>query len=87
MPNSGILTADLDLARLRLMRRSQEFPDGLTIPPPFASVPGVLALRRPELTAPLLSMEAKTLPNITREGEIGHSISEPDPKSVTGVLH
>jgi predicted amidohydrolase len=64
MPNAGILTADLDLARVRLMRRSQEFPHGLTIPPPFGTVPGVLALRRPELTAPLLGMEAATMPEI-----------------------
>jgi predicted amidohydrolase len=64
MPNAGLLTADLDLARLRLMRRSQEFPDGLTLPPPFGSVPGIHVLRRPELTAPLLEAEAKTLPAI-----------------------
>lgn len=63
-PNAGLLTADLDLARLRLMRRSQEFPDGLIMPPPFGSVPGVHVLRRPELTAPLLAAEAKTLPTI-----------------------
>jgi predicted amidohydrolase len=67
MPNAGLMTVDLDLARLRLMRRSQEFPDGLTIPPPFAGVPGVLALRRPELTAPLLNAEAKTLPEIAKK--------------------
>ena len=65
MPNAGILTADLDLARLRLMRRSPEFPDGLTIPPPFGSEPGVHALRRPELTAPLLGNDAKVLPDIS----------------------
>jgi predicted amidohydrolase len=64
MPSAGLLTADLDLGRLRLMRRSQEFPDGLTIPPPFGSVPGVLALRRPEITTPLLKTEAKNLPEI-----------------------
>jgi len=67
MPNAGLLTADLDLARLRLMRRSQEFPDGLTIPPPFGSMPGVHALRRPELTAPLLRGEAKTLPDLVSD--------------------
>ena len=69
MPNAGLLTADLDLARLRLMRRSQEFPDGLTIPPPFAGVPGVLALRRPELTTPLLNQEAAVLPDISAEDQ------------------
>jgi predicted amidohydrolase len=82
MPNAGLLTADLDLARVRLMRRSQEFPDGLTIPPPFASVPGVLALRRPELTAPLLRVEAKTLPNIVGESATERSITETTPAKV-----
>ncbi len=64
MPSEGILTADLDLDRLRLMRRMPEFPNGLEIPPPFGSVPGVLGLRRPELTGPLLEQEAKTLPEL-----------------------
>jgi hypothetical protein len=64
MPGPGLLTTDLDLGRLRLMRHSQEFPDGLTIPPPFGSVPGVLALRRPEITTAILETEAKTLPKI-----------------------
>ena len=65
MPSEGILTADLDLERIRLMRRSPEFPNGLEIPPPFGSVPGVLGLRRPDLTARFLEMEAKTLPQIS----------------------
>jgi len=62
MPSEGILTADLDLERIRLMRRTPEFPNGLEIPPPFGSVPGVLGLRRPDLTAQYLEMEATTLP-------------------------
>jgi predicted amidohydrolase len=45
----GILTADLDLARLRRMREEPEFPDGVMIPPPFASLPSVHRLRRQEL--------------------------------------
>lgn len=45
----GILAADLDLARARLMRESPEFPDGVVVPPPFATIPGVFRLRRPEL--------------------------------------
>jgi predicted amidohydrolase len=82
MPNAGLLTADLDLARVRLMRRSQEFPDGLTIPPPFGSVPGVLALRRPELTGPLLGVEAKTLPKIADDSGSRQSISQTTPVRV-----
>lgn len=49
MNGPGILTADCDLERIRLMRRSREFPDGLEVPPPFATLPGVFLLRRPEL--------------------------------------
>jgi predicted amidohydrolase len=45
----GILSADLDLARLRRMRSEPEFPDGVVIPPPFASLPSVHRLRRPEV--------------------------------------
>jgi hypothetical protein len=82
VPNAGLLTADLDLARVRLIRRSQEFHDGLTIPPPFGSVPGVLALRHPELTAPLLGVEAKTLPKIADESGPRRSISQTAPVRV-----
>jgi predicted amidohydrolase len=45
----GILSADLDLARLRRMRSEPEFPDGVMVPPPFASLPSAPRLRRPEL--------------------------------------
>jgi predicted amidohydrolase len=45
----GILAADLDLARLRRMREEPEFPEGVVIPPPFASLPSVHRLRRPEV--------------------------------------
>jgi predicted amidohydrolase len=45
----GILAADLDLARLRRMREEPEFPEGVVIPPPFASLPSVHRLRRPDL--------------------------------------
>jgi predicted amidohydrolase len=48
-PEHGILAADLDLARLRRMRSEPEFPEGVVIPPPFASLPSVLNLRRPEI--------------------------------------
>lgn len=65
MPSEGILTADIDLARLRRMRAAPEFPAGLEIPPPFGSVPGVLGLRRPELTAQHLAKEAVTRPAVT----------------------
>ena len=45
----GILTAELDLARLRRMRTEPEFPEGVVIPPPFATLPSVHRLRRPEV--------------------------------------
>jgi predicted amidohydrolase len=57
----GLLVADLDLARLRRMRLTPEWPDGVTFPPPFVSTPGVLSLRRPDLTAEPLSHEASRL--------------------------
>jgi predicted amidohydrolase len=61
MEGPGILTADLDLDRIRRMRTTPEWPDGVVFPPPFISTPGVLSLRRPELTTDLLSHEAETL--------------------------
>ena len=48
-PDHGILAVDLDLARLRRMRTEPEFPEGVVIPPPFATLPSVLDLRRPEI--------------------------------------
>ncbi|WP_120634589.1 carbon-nitrogen hydrolase family protein [Ruegeria sp. EL01] len=64
MPNEGILYADLDMKRLRAMRKTPEFPDGLEIPAPFGSVPGVLGLRRPELTREPMLKEAHDLPDL-----------------------
>lgn len=61
MEGPGILMADLDLDHIRRMRMTPEWPDGLAFPPPFISIPGVLSLRRPELTAEPLSHEAETL--------------------------
>jgi predicted amidohydrolase len=61
MEGPGIVTADLDLDRIRRMRTTPEWPDGVVFPPPFISTPGVLSLRRPEITAEPLSHEAKTL--------------------------
>jgi predicted amidohydrolase len=61
MDGPGILTADLDLDRIRRMRMTPEWPDGVTFPPPFISTPGVLSLRRPELTSGPLAREAETL--------------------------
>jgi predicted amidohydrolase len=46
----GILTADLDLEYIRRIRRDPEFPDGIVIPPPYATLPGILNLHRPEVT-------------------------------------
>jgi len=64
MPNEGILYADVDLKRLRDMRKTPEFPDGLEIPAPFGSVPGALGLRRPELTTDPMKKEALDLPDL-----------------------
>jgi predicted amidohydrolase len=61
MEGPGILVADLDLERIRRMRMTPEWPDGVTFPPPFVSTPGVLSLRRPDLTGEPLSHEAATL--------------------------
>lgn len=49
MRGEGILTADLDFEYIRRMRGEREFPEGLVIPPPYASLPGLPNLRRPEL--------------------------------------
>ena len=46
----GILTADLDLDYIRRIRRDPEFPDGIVIPPPYETLPGIFNLRRPDLT-------------------------------------
>jgi predicted amidohydrolase len=50
MTGPGILTADLDLAYVRRMRADPEFPDGIVLPPPYVSLPGLANLRRPEIT-------------------------------------
>lgn len=50
MRGPGILVAELDLDYIRRMRRDREFPDGIVIPPPYASLPGLQNLRRDELT-------------------------------------
>ena len=65
-PNEGILYADLDLKRIRDMRKTPEFPNGLELPPPYGSVPGVLGLRRPELTGGPLQEEALDLPDLRK---------------------
>lgn len=61
MSGPGILTADLDLGYVRRMRAEPEFPDGLVVPPPYVSLPGLENLRRPELTGRLdeLAKEAR----------------------------
>lgn len=51
MRGPGILTADLDLDYIRRMRADAEFPEGIVLPPPYASLPGLFNLRRPELSA------------------------------------
>jgi hypothetical protein len=51
MRGPGILTADLDFDYIRRMRRDREFPDGLVVPPPYTSLPGLDNLKRPELSS------------------------------------
>jgi predicted amidohydrolase len=58
MRGPGVLSADLDLAYIRRMRAEPEFPHGVTVPPPFISLPGLANLRRPDLTA----AETKDIP-------------------------
>lgn len=48
--DAGVLTADLDLARLRWLRATD---DSMANPKPFTSLPGLLRARRPELYAGL----------------------------------
>ncbi len=52
MRGPGILVADLDLDYIRRMRRDPEFPDGIVLPPPYRSLPGLTNLRRGEITYP-----------------------------------
>jgi predicted amidohydrolase len=49
MRGTGILAADLDLDYIRRMRAEPEFPEGIVVPPPYASLPGLPNLSRPEL--------------------------------------
>jgi predicted amidohydrolase len=48
---AGILTADLDLDRIRYLRSTQE---ELIVPAPYRTIPGHMAWRRPELYGRLL---------------------------------
>lgn len=50
MRGPGILSADLDLEYIRRMRAEPEFPEGVVFPPPYASLPGLPNLARPEIT-------------------------------------
>ena len=49
MRGTGILTSDLDLDYIRKMRVEPEFPDGVTVPAPYTTLPGIKNLDRPEL--------------------------------------
>lgn len=49
---AGILTADLDLDRIRYLRDTQE---ELIVPAPYRTIPGHMAWRRPELYERLLA--------------------------------
>ena len=46
----GILTADLDLERIRALRETEE---ELIVPAPYSTIPGVLSWRRPEILGEL----------------------------------
>ncbi len=59
---AGILFATLDLDRLRELREGQEV---LAMPNPYATVPGLLRWRRPELYAELIRAQAATAPERT----------------------
>jgi predicted amidohydrolase len=52
----GLLVADLDLERLRFLREEDE---RIVFPKPYATIPGVLRWRRPELFRSLASAEAE----------------------------
>ena len=52
----GILTADLDLDRIRFLRTTKE---ELIIPAPYRTIPGHLSWRRPELYGELTQREVK----------------------------
>lgn len=52
MRGPGILVAELDMEYIRRMREDREFPDGIVIPPPYASLPGLRNLRRDDLAHP-----------------------------------
>jgi predicted amidohydrolase len=49
MRGVGILTADLDLAYVRKMQAEPEFPEGVVLPPPYITLPGIHNLDRPDL--------------------------------------
>lgn len=51
MRGTGILIADLDLGYIRKMRADPEFPDGLILPPPYRSLPGLGNLRRNDIAS------------------------------------
>jgi predicted amidohydrolase len=46
----GILTADLDLQRIRQLRETEE---ELIVPAPYSTIPGILSWRRPEILGDL----------------------------------
>ena len=51
-PYDDLITADLDLARLRWLR---DHDDSIIEPKPFASIPGLVRFRRPELYGDLVA--------------------------------
>jgi hypothetical protein len=51
----GILTAELDLERVRRLRETEE---ELIVPAPYRTIPGILSWRRPEVLG-VLTDEAR----------------------------
>lgn len=70
----GILTADLDLGRIRYLRTTDE---ELIVPAPYSTIPGHLRWRRPHLYGDLTSSAARNSFNQGLEGRYGMTGEEP----------
>lgn len=60
----GILTADLDLDRVRYLREAEE---ELIVPAPYRTIPGHMGWRRPDLYGELTKPRASVVPRRPRE--------------------
>lgn len=61
----GIITAELDLGRIRVLRETDE---ELIVPAPYRTIPGVLKWRRPELYGSLTALPATSAPGLDGSG-------------------